>query len=271
MSVGEVGNGPVSLVFDTNSGVDEPSIPGTVDLIRELYGGHNDQNEQPISAHAIRVSKNVRLLDPDASEDAVKAALLHDVTEECGLSLDDLQAKQFSDETVEAVGIVSRPPGDRRPHAEFVQGIIDSGNRDAMLVKLADAIDNGNKHRLALVRDVDPDKAERLEQKYDSAILALSSALAIDHKFCVELTERNIAMDEEFEGVKFYLLDGRPVKAVWEDGIVEEVYEVSRQTAQVQRNDALAHYVMYDLSSSDEINADEYGQHLAQLSGQDLE
>lgn len=257
MTLHRTSEGP-KLVFDSTSGVDEPSTVGTIDMIRELYQGHEDQNGQPIAAHAIRVAKNVRLLDPNASEDALKGALLHDVKEECGLTSDDLKHKRFSDETVSIVDIVSRENGDRRPYTEFIDGIVDSGNREAMLVKLADAIDNGNKHRLQTVRENDPKTADRLQEKYTYAIEKLSGALGIDQEICQTLTERDITMDENFNGVKYFILDDNPVKTVWEEGIITECYRTQPGAADLVRDDRLAYYVETELSDRHEIDASDF-------------
>lgn len=65
-------------------------------------------------------------------------------------------------------------------------------------------------------------------------------------------------MKEEFDGVKYFILDSRPIKTVWEAGIITETYEVSRRTSEITRNDMLGHYVSCDLTSNDEISFENY-------------
>jgi hypothetical protein len=56
---------------------------------------------------------------------------------------------------------------------ENIQRIIDSGNREAMIVKLADNLVNRNGDKSTFK----PEKAKKLNNRYDASILMLCAAI----------------------------------------------------------------------------------------------
>ena len=63
---------------------------------------------------------------------------------------------------------------------------------------------------------------------------------------------------ENFSGVKYFLFDNRPVKTVWEDGIIVETYSIDPKTASLFRNDGLAFYIETEASDRDVISEADY-------------
>ncbi|GJL96095.1 MAG: hypothetical protein DHS20C05_25000 [Hyphococcus sp.] len=63
---------------------------------------------------------------------------------------------------------------------------------------------------------------------------------------------------ENFSGVKYFLFDDRPVKTVWENGIIVETYSIDPKTASLFRNDRLAFYIETEASDRNEISECDY-------------
>jgi (p)ppGpp synthase/HD superfamily hydrolase len=85
-------------------------------------------------------------------DEAMSAAVLHDVVEDTAWTLADLLDAGFAPAVVDAVGLLSRPPvgaPDRPTYREFIRAIRDSGNRMALAIKIQDIFDNlGRLHEL---------------------------------------------------------------------------------------------------------------------------
>ena|GEM_PF-1759264 len=156
---------PHTRAFD---GARRPTIATTLELIRELHEGQFDGQGDPYVLHPQRVAANLLQICPLASDDMVMAALLHDVVEDCkhkGVDIEFLRQKGYSDETLEIVEILTKPEGDQRPYPEVIEDIIAMGNRQAMLVKIGDNMDN-----------LHPERIMR-EDRYIASIKRLSAAV----------------------------------------------------------------------------------------------
>ncbi|MCV6598539.1 MAG: hypothetical protein OIF40_15820 [Mangrovicoccus sp.] len=60
-------------------------------------------------------------------------------------------------------------------------------------------------------------------------------------------------MDEQFTGTRFFVFDGKPVKTIWEDGIVIEVY-IKEKSGNLKRNYGLAFYITTETAYGDDIS-----------------
>ncbi|MBL8500639.1 MAG: HD domain-containing protein [Nitrosomonas sp.] len=158
----------------------KPDIVYTVALIKQLHAGQTDQTGKPYANHPQRVAHNVRRLFPDCSDDVVMAALLHDVIEDCGVSEDDLRQKNYSPACIEIVSLVTKNPDDKRNYEEVIDDLLASGNKEAMMVKIADNMDNLHPRRVHELNQIDPEKALRLGERYRRSIKKLAGALKID-------------------------------------------------------------------------------------------
>ncbi|RIR47048.1 HD domain-containing protein [Mycobacteroides abscessus] len=131
-------------------------------LAEQAHAGQTDKAGEPYIGHVIRVAASVLPQEPIY----IAAALLHDVVEDSGVTLDDLAAQGFPPEVVTAVGLLTRQ---KHVPAEDYYGRIRC-NPIALAVKLSDIADNAEPIRLS---KLDGPTRERLTTKYRNALLAL--------------------------------------------------------------------------------------------------
>lgn len=117
--------------------------------------------------HPARVAGHVRTLYPDAPEEAVAVAWLHDVIEDTPWTAAALEAAGFPVAVVEAVVALTRVAD--VSGEDYYSRIRDLGGW-ALMVKHADIADNTDEDRLALL---EPAKAGELRAKYAHAREAL--------------------------------------------------------------------------------------------------
>lgn len=104
----------------------------------KCHEGHKDKGGFDYIGHPIRVA------DRCSSSIAMVVALLHDVMEDCNVTVDDLLAEGFPKEVVEAVEFLTR--SDVETYDGYIRRL--SKNKLAREVKLADLEDNMNVRRL---------------------------------------------------------------------------------------------------------------------------
>lgn len=97
--------------------------------------------------HSFRVRELVSLYNQgkDFDEDLLLAALLHDIVEDGGISLDELRQMDFSDRTIELVGLCTHPMDVKDSTERWIlmlAQLVKANNPDAWLIKLADLTDN---------------------------------------------------------------------------------------------------------------------------------
>lgn len=99
---------------------------------------------EPYIVHPISVSKIVS--DYGGTKDQIASALLHDVVEDCGVSLAEVE-RMFGGEVrriVAGLTDISKPEdGNRATRKKIDREHILSGEWDVLMVKLADMLDNG--------------------------------------------------------------------------------------------------------------------------------
>ncbi|SFF21066.1 HD domain-containing protein [Nitrosomonas sp. Nm166] len=137
-------------------------IEYTVALIKQLHAGQTDQAGKPYANHPRRVAQNVRRLFPNCSDDVVIAAQLHDVIEDCGIKEADLRQKNYSPACIEMVFLVTKNPEDKRDYQEVINDLIASGNQGAMMIKIADNMDNLHPRRIEELNRINPEKQKSL-------------------------------------------------------------------------------------------------------------
>lgn len=156
------------------------NVESTYALIKELHSGQTDHSGKPYVAHPLRVARNVRAIDSQASDDVVMAAMLHDTIEDCGIDDEFLRQKGYSEECIAIVNLVTKPANDPRSYDQVIDDLISSGNKGAMIVKLADNMDNLHPARVADLTQKAPAKAERLGARYRASIEKLCAATGIN-------------------------------------------------------------------------------------------
>jgi (p)ppGpp synthase/HD superfamily hydrolase len=127
------------------------------------FNAHKDKTDKggmPYVYHPFHVAEQMK------TEDEVIVALLHDVVEDTGMTIEDLRAKGFSEEVLSALRLLTHDKSE--PYMDYIERI--KANPLATAVKLADLRHNSDLSRLSVVDDV---ARERVD-KYAKAIAILS-------------------------------------------------------------------------------------------------
>ena len=131
------------------------TLERAVQIAAEAHAGQQDKSGAPYLLHPLRLMLRMR------SVETMMAAVLHDVVEDSGWTLEQLRAEGFSDAVLAAVECLTKHDGE--DYATFIQRV--QTNSLARQVKLADLEDNLNLQRLA---EITPKDLARLE-KYHRA------------------------------------------------------------------------------------------------------
>lgn len=138
------------------------TVEDAVSIAARAHRGQTDKAGAPYLLHPLRMMLRME------TEAAMMAAVLHDVVEDTGWTLERLRGEGFPDEVVEAVDCLTRREGES--YEEFVERA--RANPIARRVKIADLEDNMNVRRFGRLGAKD---LERLE-KYHRAWCVLTNA-----------------------------------------------------------------------------------------------
>ena len=136
----------------------------TKKAMQVCFAAHKEQVDKsglPYVFHPFHLAEQM------TEEDAVCVALLHDVVEDSGYTLADLEAMGFPKTVVEGIALMTHDPA--VPYMAYVAAI--GRHPVARAVKLADLRHNSDLSRLDIVTDRDLQRAE----KYAAAITLLES------------------------------------------------------------------------------------------------
>ena len=148
-----------------------PTITSALALAISAHDRQMTKGGDPYWTHLVAV---MQLLPADASDDLKIAALLHDIIEDTPITSDDLRAEGYSERTIDLVETVTRPEGDdRATYIEWIQQIIDTGDRDAITLKLADNRHNMMPERIAKL----PEEERGILRRYQKSSGLLEAAL----------------------------------------------------------------------------------------------
>src|SRR5512133_1208716 len=157
------------------------------ELVKTRITGHRKGlPDVPAYLHSIRVSE--ALEEQGCSEDVILGGLLHDVIEDGGVTLDELKALGFSDQTIKFVDLASH---DVNTHLNgdahwtlMIARLVKENNTDAWLIKIADISDNINdRHAMSSHR------AEFLKFTKARLILNLTRDLLQHHPLWTRLAQ----------------------------------------------------------------------------------
>ena len=148
-------------------------IDEAMEFLATLCDGDVDKNGVPYWTHPVAVYIKTRNMVQKYGLDdsACIAALLHDVVEDGKTSFDEVE-RRFGSKVREEVGFLTHVKS--TPYMDYVSGIISSGCREAMAVKLADLLHNTDPDRLGRLSE---DVQNRLLNKYNPAKAAIEQAL----------------------------------------------------------------------------------------------
>lgn len=118
------------------------------ELVRFRIAGHRKGlPDTPNHLHSFRVLESLQQHDVKnmLSSDTKLGALLHDIVEDGGVSLNELTAHGFSSRTVELVSLCSHMETSLGKEARWtlmIARLIQADDRDAWMIKIADLLDN---------------------------------------------------------------------------------------------------------------------------------
>ena len=139
------------------------SLEKALEVAIKAHSGQKDKAGAPYILHPIRVMMT------QESNDARIIALLHDVVEDSGFSLLQLEGLGFSRKVVSAVKALTKKDGEK--YENYLKRV--SKNRLAISVKLADLQDNMNLNRLKTITEKDSQRFK----KYRKAVKTLKMYL----------------------------------------------------------------------------------------------
>ncbi|RON81239.1 HD domain-containing protein [Pseudomonas fluorescens] len=137
------------------------TLERAIAIAATAHAGQVDKGGAPYILHPLKV-----MLRMTSLEERI-VAVLHDVVEDCDISLDDLRKEGFSEEVLTAIASVTKVPGES--YDDFVERAAQ--NPIGRVVKLADLEENSDLSRIASPSWED---LERIE-KYRRAIGRLRS------------------------------------------------------------------------------------------------
>lgn len=137
------------------------TLERAIAIAAAAHAGQLDKGGAPYILHPLKVMLRMTTLEERI------VALLHDVVEDCAISLDDLRKEGFSEEVLTAIASVTKLPGES--YEDFVERAAQ--NPIGRVVKLADLEENSDLSRIA---SPSWDDLERVE-KYRRAIGRLRS------------------------------------------------------------------------------------------------
>ncbi|EJM26060.1 HD domain-containing protein [Pseudomonas sp. GM25] len=132
------------------------TLERAIAIAATAHAGQVDKGGAPYILHPLKV-----MLRMSSQEERI-VAVLHDVVEDCGISLEDLRKEGFSEAVLSAIESVTKVPGES--YEDFVERAAQ--NPIGRVVKLADLEENSDLSRIASPSWED---LERIE-KYRRAI-----------------------------------------------------------------------------------------------------
>ena len=132
------------------------TLERAIAIAATAHAGQVDKGGAPYILHPLKV-----MLRMSSLEERI-VAVLHDVVEDCGISLEDLRKEGFSESVLSAIESVTKVPGES--YEDFVERAAQ--NPIGRVVKLADLEENSDLSRIASPNWED---LERIE-KYRRAI-----------------------------------------------------------------------------------------------------
>jgi len=129
------------------------TLERAIAIAAEAHAGQKDRAGAPYILHPIRL-----MIQMD-SEDAMMAAVLHDVVENSVWTLDDLRKEEFSNEVLNAVDSLTHRDKEGEDYWDYIQRA--KSDPIAIKVKLADLEDNLNPDRLNEVTEKDEKRFDR--------------------------------------------------------------------------------------------------------------
>ncbi len=145
----------------------------SLEIVTRLFNDKNDKGGMPYVIHLLKVYSGVS----DYLEKV--CALLHDVVEDTDVTFDDLKKVGFNDEVIEILMILTKEKGEDYRH--YINRILNSDNRHAMNIKLADL-----RHNMDISRIKNPttNDYERISKRYEPSYEKIYTKLNEEEEKC---------------------------------------------------------------------------------------
>lgn len=127
------------------------TLERAIAIAATAHAGQVDKGGSPYILHPLKV-----MLCMNSLEERI-VAVLHDVVEDCGISLEDLRKEGFSEEVLSAIESVTKVPGES--YEDFVERAAQ--NPIGRVVKLADLEENSDLSRIASPSWEDLERVEK--------------------------------------------------------------------------------------------------------------
>jgi len=150
-----------------NSGL--KAFDDEIQLIVTAHAGQFDKGGLPYYLHPIEV---MRKLPASVSRDVRIAALFHDLFEDTSVDAEYLRSLGYSESVITMVNLLSRDKSGQT-YMEFIQTIVDSGNKGAIQIKIADNEHNSEPARIAQL----PPEQQSIVKRYEKSLKLLRAAL----------------------------------------------------------------------------------------------
>lgn len=124
-----------------------PTVADAIAFAALRHGDKEDKGGHPYILHPLRV-----MMKMDTDE-ARRVAVLHDVVEDCGVTLRELRCWGLPEKEVLAVSALTKTKAENRDYPRFISRVLR--NPLATKVKLADIEDNLDVSRLKMLRPKD--------------------------------------------------------------------------------------------------------------------
>lgn len=127
------------------------TLERAIAIAATAHAGQVDKGGAPYILHPLKVMLRMSTLEQRI------VAVLHDVVEDCDISLDDLRKEGFSEEVLSAIESVTKVPGES--YEDFVDRAAQ--NPIGRVVKLADLEENSDLSRIASPSWEDLERVEK--------------------------------------------------------------------------------------------------------------
>jgi (p)ppGpp synthase/HD superfamily hydrolase len=132
------------------------TLEDAIILATQRHRGQSDKAGVPYILHPLRVMAS---LGQNASESERIVAVLHDVVEDCDVSLQNLRDLGFSEEVVAAVDALTKRDDEKDDYMRAIRRVAE--NEIARRVKIGDLTDNMDLSRIANPTENDRARLEK--------------------------------------------------------------------------------------------------------------
>ncbi|MBK5533842.1 HD domain-containing protein [Pseudomonas sp. TH08] len=127
------------------------TLERAIAIAATAHAGQVDKGGAPYILHPLKVMMRMSSLEQRI------VAVLHDVVEDCDISLEDLRQEGFSEQVLTAIAAVTKVPG------ESYEDFVERAGQDPIgrVVKLADLEENSDLSRIASPSWEDLERVEK--------------------------------------------------------------------------------------------------------------